>query len=323
MLKFLVKRLLISIPTLLAISLVLYLILALAPGDPLGEFATNSSITAEVRENLRRSLGLDQPIYIRYFKWLWALLHGDMGWSFTSRSPVFDLIKQRLPVTIWVVGASYLLGVSLSIPIGVYSAVKHNTVTDQAITTLAFLGFSLPTFFTGVLFIIIFSVKLKWFPMMYNSLLDVTDWPSFVQQVKQIIMPVIVLGSWKLAVNTRYVRSSALDNIYQDYVRTAKSKGLKKNIIINRHVLRNALIPVVTLIALGIPSVFTGGIVTEQVFGVPGIGSLLINSIKTSDTPVVMGITFMYAILVVLFNLIADVLYSLVDPRVNYSKLSL
>ena len=321
MFKFLIKRILIAIPTLLFISLILYMILALTPGDPLGEFATNPSITAEIRENLRRSLGLDQPLHIRYFKWLFALMQGDMGYSFTSRAPVMDLILQRLPATLIVVGASYVLGTLFAIPIGVISSVKHHTFTDQAITFLAFLGFSMPTFFTGVLFIIIFSVHLGWFPMVYNSLLKVTDWQSFVAMFKQIIMPVTVLGLWQMAVLTRFVRSSMLENIYQDYVRTARSKGLKNFVVINRHILRNALIPVVTLVAIGIPTVFAGALVTENIFRVPGIGQLLITSIQSNDTPVVMGITFIYAVLVVIFNLVADVLYVILDPRVTYEGL--
>jgi peptide/nickel transport system permease protein len=322
MLRFLSKRILIAIPTLLFISLILFSILALTPGDPLGEFAMNPSITAEIRENLRKSLGLDQPIHIRYIKWLLSMMKGDMGWSFTSRVPVIDLILQRLPATLLVVGASYVIGTLFAIPIGVISAVKHHTFTDQSITFASFLGFSMPTFFTGLLFIIIFSVHLRWLPLVYDSLLTVTDWNSFIAKLKQIIMPVTVLALWQMAVLTRFVRSSMLENIYQDYVRTAKSKGLKNFVVVNRHVLRNALIPVVTLVAIGIPTVFAGALVTENIFRVPGIGSLLITSIQSNDTPVVMGITFIFAILVVVFNLIADILYVVLDPRVTYEGIT-
>jgi peptide/nickel transport system permease protein len=320
MAKYLIQRLLTSIPTLIAISIVIFTILALAPGDPMGEFALNPSITAEVRENIRRSLGLDQPIYIRYVKWVTAFVSGDMGYSFTSRSPVSSLIFQRLPTTLWVVGSAYFLGAILAVPLGVLSALKRNSAFDTILTTLVFFGFSLPTFFTGLLFIIIFSVQLNWLPFIYNSTLQVTDWGSFVEQIKQSIMPISVLGLWQTALLMRFVRSEILENIHKDYVRTAYAKGLPNFIVIQRHVLRNALIPVVTLVALDIPSVFTGALVTERVFRVPGIGALLIDSIQQSDTPVVMSITFIYAILIVVFNLVADILYSLLDPRVTYTK---
>jgi len=319
MTRYLINRLLSSIPTLLAISLVVFVILAAAPGDPMGEFATNPSITAEVRENIRRSLGLDQPIHIRYLKWFWAFVRGDMGFSFNSRSPVSDLIMQRLPTTMWVVGGAYAFGTLLALPLGVISALKRYSLFDQITTTLAFIGFSLPTFFTGILFIIVFSVQLGWFPFIYNSTLEVTDLASLIQQVKQSIMPVMVLGLFQAAVLMRFVRASMLEQMNQDYVRTAQAKGLRQWVVVNRHILRNALIPVVTLVALGVPTIFTGAIVTEQIFRVPGIGALLVDSIFRADTPVVMAITFLYAVLIVAFNLLADILYGVLDPRVRYS----
>ncbi len=318
MTRYLINRLLISLPTLIAISAVIFFVLALAPGNPMGEFAANPSITAEVRENIRRSLGLDQPIYLRYFKWVWAFLRGDLGYSFTSRSPVMDLILQRLPTTLWVVGSAYLLSVLIAFPLGVISALRRYSWLDQLVTTFAFLGFSLPTFFTGLLFIIIFSVQLGWFPFIYNSTLQVTNFSSFLAQIRQSIMPVCVLALYQAAVLMRFIRSSVLEQLNQDYVRTAQAKGLSPRAVLNGHILRNALIPVVTLIALDIPTVFTGALITEQVFRVPGIGALLIDSIYRSDTPVVMAITFIYAILIVLFNLIADLLYGVLDPRVRY-----
>ena len=320
MVKYLIQRILISIPTLIAISIVIFAILALAPGDPMGEFALNSGITAEVRENIRRSLGLDQPTHIRYIKWVTAFISGDMGYSFTSRTSVSSLIFQRLPVTLWIVGSAYFLGTLLAVPLGVISALKRNSTFDMVLTTLVFFGFSLPTFFTSLLLIIIFSVQLKWLPFIYNSNLQVTDLNSFIELIKQSVMPIFVLGFWQTAVLMRFVRSEILENIHKDYVRTAYAKGLPHYIVIIRHVLRNALIPVVTLVALDIPSIFTGALVTEKVFRVPGIGALLIDSINSSDTPVVMSITFIYGILIVIFNLIADVLYGLLDPRVSSTK---
>ncbi len=312
------KRLLISLPTLIAISVVIFTILALAPGDPLGEFASNPAITEEVRQNIRHSLGLDQPVYIRYFKWIWAFIRGDLGYSFTSRSPVFDLIVQRLPTTLWIVGSAYILSILIAFPLGIISAIKRYSLLDRMTTTFAFLGFSLPTFLTGLLFIVIFSVQLKWFPFIYNSTLKVTNLATLIEQIKQSIMPVCVLALYQSAVLMRFLRSSLLDELPQDYVRTAYAKGVSQFGVLKRHVLRNAMIPVVTLIALDIPTIFTGALVTEQVFRVPGIGALLIESIYRSDTPVVMAITFIYAILIVIFNVVADLTYSFLDPRVRY-----
>lgn len=317
MTRYLFRRLLIAIPTLIAISVVIFTILALAPGDPLGEFANNPGITEEVRENIRRSLGLDQPLPVRYVKWATAFLRGDMGYSFTSRSPVGELIAQRLPTTLWIVGVAYLISVLISLPLGIVSAIRRNTWVDYTITTVSLMGFSLPTFVTGLLLIIIFSVQLRWFPFIYSSTLKVTDWASFVEQIKQSILPITVLVLFQTAVLMRFMRSAMLDEMSQHYVRTARAKGLREWFVVLKHILRNALIPVVTLVALDIPTVFTGALVAEQVFRVPGIGALLIDSITRNDTPVVMAITFIYAILVVLFNLIADVLYGLLDPRIQ------
>ena len=319
MTKYLIKRLLIAIPTLIAISVVVYTILALAPGDPLGELASSPSMTPEVRENIRRALGLDQPVYIRYFKWAWSFITGNMGYSFVNPVPVSSLILQRLPTTLWVVGLAYLVSLAISFPLGILSALKRYSLLDQIFTTFAFMGFSIPTFFTGLLFIIIFSVWLGWLPFIYNSTLVVQDWSSFMAQVKQSIMPIMVLALFQAAVLMRYIRAAVIEQLGENYVRTAYAKGLAGWVVVNRHVLRNAMIPVVTLIALDIPTIFTGALVTEQVFRVPGIGSLLIESISRNDTPVIMSITFIYAILIVVFNLIADLLYGVLDPRIRYS----
>ncbi|HHP7231235.1 MAG TPA: ABC transporter permease [Xenococcaceae cyanobacterium] len=318
--SYLSKRLLIAIPTLLVISIVIFSILTIAPGDPLGEFASNPAITAEIRENIRKSLGLDRPIYLRYFKWLWAFVRGDMGYSFTSRSPVFELLQQRLATTLWIVGSAYILGLMIAFPLGIISALKRYSLQDQIITTLAFVGFSIPPFFTGLLLIIIFSVQLNWLPFIYDSTLIVQDWSSFVAQIKQSIMPVCVLALYQSAILMRFIRSSVLEELNREYVKTALAKGLGSWGILRKHILRNAMIPIVTLVALDIPSIFTGALVTEQVFRVPGIGALLIESIYRSDTPVIMAITFIYGILIVLFNLIADLLYAILDPRVNYNS---
>lgn len=318
MTRYLFQRALIAIPVLLVISLLIFGILAAAPGDPMAEFATDPSISAEVRDNIRRSLGLDESPPVRYARWLTAFVQGDMGYSFASRSPVSGLLGQRLITTLAVVGTAYLISVLLAVPLGLLAATRPYSIFDQITTTLAFIGFSLPTFFTGLLLIIIFSVRLGWFPFIYNSTLAVTDWPSFVAQVRQSVLPMTVLTLFQTAALMRFMRSAAVETLYKDFVRTARAKGLHERMVLGRHVLRNALIPVVTLVALGIPGIFTGALITEQVFRVPGIGSLLVSSIQTSDTPVVMAITFIYAILIVACNLIADLLYGVLDPRVRY-----
>ncbi len=319
MATYILRRVLISIPALLGISVVIFAILALAPGDPLAQFAADPSVPPEVRENIRQSLGLNDPWYIRYFKWLTALLRGDWGFSFSGRVPVIQLISQRIPQTLVVIGMAYLLSILIAIPIGVLSAVKPYSWFDNIATTFAFIGFSVPTFFTGLVLILIFSVNLRWLPFIYDSTLQVTNWETFVQQVRQMIMPVMVLALFQTGSMTRFVRASMLENMPMDYTRTARAKGLAEHLVILRHVLRNSLIPVVTLIALGVPTIFTGAIVTEQIFRINGIGELLIKSIQNSDTPVVMAITFIFAVLVVVFNLIADVLYGFLDPRIRYS----
>ena len=317
MLKYVYRRLLVAIPTLLAISVVIFVLLAIAPTNPLGEMATNPAITPEVRENLRRSLGLDDPVIIRYFKWLWALMQGNFGYSFGSRSPVSELILQRLPATLWVIGSGYVLSVLLALPLGTLAAIKKGTALDWLISTLAFVGFSLPTFFTGLLLILVFSVHLGWVPFIYSSTLVVNNWSSFLELVRQSILPVVVLALFQTAILMRFIRTAIAEELPQGYVRTARAKGLARSRILGIHILRNASIPVVTLIALDIPSLFTGSLVLEQVFRIPGMGALLIDSINRSDTPVVMAVSFIYAVLVVVFNLMADVLYGWLDPRVR------
>jgi peptide/nickel transport system permease protein len=335
MLNYTIRRLLFTIPTLLFISLIIFLLLDLAPSDPTGNLPL--SIPAEVREQIRQSLGLGEPIHIRYYKWLvqffineplniieqmFDITIGDgdrlrvTSWS--TRSPVVDLVLERMPQTMWVVGMSYVVGVLIAIPIGVYSAYRQYSWFDQTGTFVSMVGFSVPTFFTGVLMIVIFSVKLEWFPSIYDTTLVVEDFSSFMAQVRQMVMPVFVLALFNAAQISRFMRASMLDNLNQDYVRTARAKGMTENVVLLVHVLRNSLIPVVTVIALGIPQVFGGAIITEQVFKVNGLGHLLIGGIEAADIPLVQTLTFIFAILIVLFNLIADILYGILDPRIRY-----
>lgn len=318
MTNYIIRRLLIALPSLLGISVVLFTVLALAPGDPFEDLANNPNVPPEVRMALRAQFGLDDPIWQRYLHWLTSMLQGDWGFSFISRIDVDTLIGQRIGVTIAVIGMSQLLALLVALPVGVLAAVKPYSWFDRIASTVAFVGFSLPTFFTGVLFILLFSVQLGWLPFVYRSDLSSTGWQWWVDQFKQSIMPITVLGLFQAASWMRYVRSAVLDVIRLDYVTTARSKGLGEGAVVNKHVVRNALIPVVTLVALQMPAVFGGAIVTEQIFRIPGIGSLLIDAILRNDTPVIMAVTFVFSCLVIFFNLVADVLYGWLDPRISY-----
>lgn len=318
MYRYLIRRLLIAIPSLLGISVVLFVILAFAPGDPFEELATNPAVPPEVRAALRAKFGLDDPIPVRYLRWLVAMLNGDWGYSFVSRVDVDRLILQRLPTTLLVLGASQILALTIALPVGVFAATRPYSLFDQVANTMAFIGFSLPTFFTGLLFILLFSIYLDLLPFVYRTDIRATGWEWFLAHVRQTIMPVAVLGLFQGAEWTRYVRSATLDVIRLDYVTTARAKGLAERVVILKHVVRNALIPVVTLVALQMPAVFGGAIVTEQIFRVPGIGSLLISAILSNDTPVIMSVTFVFAVLVIMFNLLADILYGWLDPRISY-----
>lgn len=336
MLNYTIRRLVFTVPTLLFISLIIFLLLDLAPADPTGNLPL--TIPPEVREKIRLSLGLGEPIYVRYLLWcnqffineplnilgqIFDTCIGDCesrlrvsSWS--TRSPVGDLIAERMPQTLWVVGMSYIFGILIAVPIGVYSAYRQYSWFDQAGTFISMVGFSVPTFFTGVLMIVIFSVGLGWFPSKYDTLHVVNDWDSFVFQVRQSIMPVSVLALFNASQISRFMRASMLDNLNQDYVRTARAKGMTEQVVVLVHVLRNSLIPVVTVIALGVPQVFGGAIITEQVFAINGLGALLIQGIEGADIPLVQTLTFIFAVLIVVFNLIADILYGILDPRIRY-----
>jgi peptide/nickel transport system permease protein len=316
--RFLIRRLLLTIPSLFGISIVLFTVLALAPGDPFGELATNPAIPPEVQAALRLKFGLDDSVPVRYLHWLTAMLHADWGFSFASRVDVDRLILQRLPTTLAVIGASQLFALLVALPVGIYAATRPYSIFDQIASTFALIGFSLPTFFTGIVFILVFSISLGWLPFVFRSDLSATGAAWWWEEFRQSIMPIAVLGLFQGATWTRFVRSAVLDVTRLDYVTTARAKGLTEGAVVMKHIVRNALIPVVTLIALQMPIVFGGAIVTEQIFRIPGIGSLLISAILANDTPVIMAVTFVLACLVILFNLIADLLYGWLDPRISY-----
>ncbi|PUB19034.1 ABC transporter permease [Yoonia sediminilitoris] len=334
MLTYTLRRLLLSIPTLLFIAFVIFMLLELAPGDPMASMPL--TIPPEVKEKMREALGLGRPWYVRFPLWLnQFFIVEPQYWfdqtfgtnfangaqriiSFQSRSPVFDTIAERMPQTLWVVGMSYVVGVLIALPIGIISAYKQYSVFDQAGTFVSMIGFSVPPFFSGVLLIVVFSVQLKWLPSIYDTTHVVTGWDSFVFQLRQMVMPVMVLALQTTAQVSRYMRASMLDNLGQDYVRTARAKGMSESVVVMKHVLRNSMLPVITVIALGIPAIFGGAIITEQIFKVNGLGQLLITALQGSDIPMVMTITFLLAVLIVMMNLIADVLYGILDPRIRY-----
>jgi peptide/nickel transport system permease protein len=319
MTQYIIRRVLVAIPTLLLISVIIFGVLALAPGDPLAQFALNPAIPMETRARIRESFGLDKPWPVRYVRWITSMVKGDWGFSFATKSPVIDVVVQRIPQTLQVVGVAYLLAILIAVPIGIISAVKQYSFFDQITTFLSFIGGALPSFFTGLSFMLIFAINLQWFPIVYSSTLDLTTSEGITQQLKQMVLPVMVLVVQQTAALTRFMRSSMLDNLPLDYVRTARAKGLNDWAVVIRHVVVNSIIPVITLIALGIPAIFAGAIITENLFRVNGLGQLLVTSIQNSDTPTVMALAFIFSILVVVFNLIADLLYGVLDPRVKYT----
>ena len=336
--RYVFTRTLFAIPTLIAISLIVFAILELAPGDPTSQLPL--TLPDEVKEQIRESLGLNQPFLIKWLKWMQLMfinepLHffgqlfntclGDCEGrariiSWASRGPALDTIAQRLPQTLWVLGISFILGIIIAIPVGVISAYRQYSWFDNVGTFVTMVGYSVPTFFTGLLAIVIFSVWLGWFPSFYNTThtVSLTDWDSIVFQFKQMVMPVAVLSLFNAAALSRFTRASMLDNLNEDYVRTARSKGLGESKVVMIHVMRNSLIPVVTLIALQVPGIFAGAIITEQIFRINGLGQLLIVSIGQGDLPMTQTLTFIFAVLIVVFNLVADVTYGLLDPRIRY-----
>ena len=344
MLTFAVRRLILAVPTLLFISFVIFMLLQLAPGDPMAQVPL--TVPPEVKEKMRQALGVGEPPLVQYWKWLVQVFWIEpkvfidyltnsstlLGWlpdtqlyqnelrviSWQTRSPVMDIVIQRIPQTLWVVGMAYIVGILIALPIGIYSAYRQYSVFDQSGTFITMIGFSIPPFFTGPLLIVIFSVQLGWFPSIYDTTHVVNDWASLKYQLQQMILPVMVLALQTTAQISRYMRASMLDNLNQDYVRTARAKGLSEAVVVTVHVLRNSMIPVITVIALNVPSIFGGAIITENVFKVNGIGQLLITALFANDLPMVMTLTFIFAVLIVLFNLIADILYGLLDPRIRY-----
>lgn len=332
--RYIARRLLISVPTLLVISAVVFLVVDLAPGSPASQIP--QTIPAEVRARIIEQMGVNEPALWRYLLWLrqvfmiepLAALDATFGTamaegqaritSWQSRGPVMEVIAERLPQTLAVVGGGYLLGAVLALPIGIVAALRPGGLWDRGLGLVTLLGVSLPTFLTAALVSLLFAARLGWFPTAYDTTLRVTDWASLGQQVRQMALPVGVLALANAAVIGRYLRAAMQEVLPQDHVRAARARGLSEMRVVLVHVLPNALIPVVTVIALGLPTVFGGALVTETIFKVNGIGAALIGAIRASDLPMVQTIVFLFAVLVVLCNLIADVLYAALDPRLRH-----
>jgi len=301
------------VPTILLLSILIFGLQQLMPGDPAlilaGEERGDPQVLAQIRAELR----LDRPIHEQYLYWAGRVLHGDLGFSWRIRQPVADLVLEKLPVTVQLGTMAFVIAVLIGVPAGVISAVKRNTAWDWAANAIGLGGLSLPNFWLGIMMILFFSVQLGWLPPSgYVPLAE--DWR---QSLATTIMPAIVLASGIAAVFMRHTRSAMLQSLGQDYVRTARAKGLSKWVVIGRHALRNALIPVVTLGALELGTLLSGAVLTEQVFSVPGFGKLIVDAVFNRDYPVVQGVVLVTALIYVTLNLIADVLYVVVNPRLR------
>jgi peptide/nickel transport system permease protein len=323
MVNYILRRLLQAIPLLLLISIIIFAMLRLAPGGPLARFENDPTISAADLNRIRQQMGLDEPLPVQYGKWLSAVLQGDMGESYVSHQPVTEMIVDRLPKTLRLMSVAFVTTLLIAIPVGVIAAVKKYSWFDHIVTTIAFAGQSVPIFWFGLILILIFYVKLEnpWtggplFPAGGLNSLDKEG--DFWDAVWHLVLPVTMLSLAWVSWYTRFLRSSMLEVIHQDYVRTARAKGLSEFWVISRHALANALIPLVTLVALDMPALFAGAVFTETIFSWPGMGRLFYQSALRRDYPVLMAVIMMTAVLIVLSNLIADIIYGYLDPRIRY-----
>ncbi len=325
--KKLLKRMAISLVTLFIISILSFALMELAPGGPMAVYAENPKISKADKERIKARLGLDKPAHVRYYLWLTNILKGDLGTSYKTGRPVATEILQLLPATLKLMTVSFLISIGIAIPIGIYSATHRYSWVDNLVTFGSFFGLSLPVFWFGLLMIYVFALWTKllpaggyltpWFnPGDYGLL--VRPLAVLWEHLRYMIMPAIVLSLMNVAGWSRYMRSSMLDVINQDYIRTARAKGVPEKLVIRRHALRNALTPIVTIIGLDLPYFFGGAVVTEKIFAWPGMGRLFIDSVFARDYQVLMGIVMITAVLVLLGNLLADLLYTVLDPRVKY-----
>lgn len=327
MAKKVAKRLLVSILSLWVISVLSFALMQLAPGGPMAMYAENPKISYADRMRIIQQMGLDKPAHIRYGIWLKNTIKGDLGLSYDTGRPVAVEIKTRLPATLKLMTASFIISLSIAIPIGIYSATHRYSAADNFFTTASFLGLSIPSFWFGLLMLYVFAVWLKvlpggghstpWFdPAVYSPL--VRPLAVIWENLKYLIMPAAVLGLMNTAKWSRYMRSSMLEVLSQNYIRTARAKGVPERRVIYRHALRNALTPIITVMGLDLPNFFAGAVVIETIFSWPGMGRLFINAVGNRDYQVLMGIVMITAVLIIAGNFLADILYAVFDPRVKY-----
>ncbi len=316
MTRYLLRHLIQAIPLLLGISVISFISMKLMPGGPLAGYLMNPKVTPADVARLERLWGLDKPILIQYWKWITSMIRGDWGWSYRTGLPVLKMITSRLPNTILLMLSSYVLSLLIAVPVGIYSAIKRYSIMDYTFTLGAFFGVAIPSFWFGIMMQLIFAVNLGWLPS--AGMMNVGQGFSLVDRLEHLIMPVLVLGLVNMAGWSRYMRSSMLETISQDYVRTARSKGLSERIVIFKHALRNALIPLVTMMGLALPAIFGGAVITEQIFAWPGMGHLFVGSISSRDYPILMASLMLTATTVVFGNLLADLAYGFLDPRIRY-----
>jgi peptide/nickel transport system permease protein len=312
MFSFLIKRLLATIPTILLVTIAVFMILRLTPGGPavamLGDQASPEAVAA-----LEHQLGLDKPLYVQYFHWLGNALHGDLGRSAFGNQPVTELIVQRIVPTLELSILALIVSLLIGITAGIVAAVKHNTAVDAVSSLLAILGVSTPSFWLAILLVLIFSIKLSWLP----ALGYVSPFSDLATNLKDMLLPSVTLGVILAAVVTRFTRASMLDALYQDYVRTARSKGLEERKVVVRHALSNAMIPIVTVVGLELGGLLSGAVIIETIFSLPGNGQLLVTSIFNRDFPVVQGLVVVIATVFIVVNVVVDVVYALIDPRIR------
>lgn len=314
--NYVIRRLLQAVPLLLGVTVISFLIMHAAPGGPLTMYAMNPKVSAADIARMQAALGLDLPLHQQYWKWLTSLLQGNWGYSFTSGLPVAKLIAQRLPATLQLMLASFVLSVAVAIPIGILSAIRRYSVLDYSVTILSFAGISLPVFWFGLMLMLLFSVKLHLLPSsgMFTIGMEASLW----DRLSHLIMPVTVLSMASIASWSRYMRSSMLEVIRQDYIQTARAKGLAEKTVVYKHALKNAMIPVITIMGVQIPLFFTGAVITETIFAWPGMGRLYYTAVLQRDYSLLMGILTISASLVILFNLLTDIAYAYFDPRIKY-----
>jgi len=319
---YVVRRTFIAVPTLFAISVIVFTIIHAAPGDPFQFFlGFNPRVSMETIEFLREKYHLNDPIWVQYISWLKMLLSGDMGYSFITHRAVSDAIMIRVPNTVKLVLTAELIAILLAIPLGTISAVKEGGIVDNISRVISLLGVSMPSFWLGILLILLFAVRLNLLPtcgshttgMVYSS-----TWESIKDQIYHLILPAMTLGYLRTAYLTRLLRSSLLEVLSKDYIMTARMKGLKERVVIYKHALRNALLPFVTAIGLAFGFLLSGAVLIETVFAWPGMGRLIVDATFTRDYPVIMGTTMMTAVMVVVANLITDIVYAFLDPRITY-----